>query len=248
MEKSVANEVDAHALVYKAGGISSITIAALYVIMGLLYVFGSTWPEGGENWLRYLSVHATEWWTFLVLSVISDVFILTAAWALWVALRKTSKDGMMLGCMLLLLYVALDLSVTWPSFYSLLNLSARYTTSVSETETRLIVANANAAYDLLTSGWIQLYNILAPSLGILAIGMVMLRGHFGKTVGYLGVSTGVVGTAAVVGPYVISDLSILVIVVSVLLMMWSFFVGLELLALSRKVGGLTPEKLPADSD
>jgi hypothetical protein len=246
VEKLITEKNSAHALVYRAGGICALIITVCYVTGTILYVLGSSWPVGGESWLRYLTVHAGEWWAIMGLSVLADVLSVISVWALYLLLKSTNRDAMIVGCMLLLLYVALDLSITWPSFYTLLTLSEKYAVSAGETETRLIVANANGAYELLSSGWIVLYNILAPAVGILIIGVVMLRGHFSRIVGYLGVITGVVGIAAVVGPRILDDLSLLVIIASLMVTVWTFFVGMELLSWARKMGRLTPESFPAD--
>lgn len=224
----------AHARTYRVGGVSALILGKAYVAVTVLYVLSGAWPVGGENWLRYLSVHAAEWWAILCLCVLADVLILFVAWALFVALRKVNTDAMIVGCVLLLLFVAMDLSITWPSYYALLTLSERYTSSVGDMETRIIIVAANGAFDLLSASWVVLYAILAPSLGMLIIGVVMLRGHFSKTVGYLGVLTGFAGFASVVGPFFIGDLSLLVIIASLLSTIWFFFVGFELIAMSKK--------------
>jgi hypothetical protein len=62
------------------------------------------------------------------------------------------------------------------------------------------MAAANYASTVLSSSLLGVYAILIPSLGILTISIVMLKGTFSKAAAYLGVVTGMLGVISVIGP------------------------------------------------
>ena len=73
-----------------------------------------------------------------------------------------------------------------------------------------------------------MYAILVPSVGILIVGLVMLKGPFTRLTAYSGVFSGVLGIAAVVGPFLVPGLGIAVVVASILTTVWVFLVGYRL--------------------
>src|SRR5262249_58589591 len=91
------------------------------------------------------------------------------------------------------LFVVLDLAVTWPNCAALISLSGNYAAAATDVERANYVAAANYASAVLTSSLEAVYSILVLSLGILMVGLVMLKGNFGKSTAYVGVVTGILG-------------------------------------------------------
>jgi len=199
----------------------------------VLYVLGGTLPAGGEEWLKDLAAHTLEWWGILGLSVLTDFIFQFVSWSLYPALRDVNRDAMIAGTGFLVMFVALDLAVTWPNYAALITLSSKYAAAIGDTQRMALVAAANYAVEVLSSSLLAVYAILVPSLGILIIGLVMLKGAFSKVTAYLGVVTGVLGIISVAGPFFIAALGMTAILTSILTTVWVLFVGHKLLRLSQ---------------
>jgi hypothetical protein len=233
LEKLLVNSPGLSAISYRVGGMSAMCIGCAYVAIAVLYVVGGAWPADGEGWLAFLAADSMLWWTALALAVAADLLTLPVVWAIYLALRKVNKVATLAGCSLLLVLVALDMMVTWPNCFSILTVSAKYMTSGSDAERQLYVAAASSAFETLSSPLIFGCQYLCPSIASLIFGLVTMKVARRKTVAYLGVLTGVVTTVAVVGPFFIEELSVGVFLASVLITIWFFLAGLELLDLGR---------------
>jgi hypothetical protein len=119
---------------------------------------------------------------------------------------------MLLGTALVALFVVLDLAVTWPNYAALIGLGSKYAATASDTQRMAYVSAAEYASAVLTSTLEGIYSIGTLSLGILLIGVVMLGSAFGRLIGYLGMATGVLGLAFVVGSLVSSGLGVMLII------------------------------------
>jgi hypothetical protein len=120
------------------------------------------------------------------------------------------------------------MAVTWPNYSSLITLSGRYTAAVNEVQRTLAISAATYACAVLTSTLFAVYAILVPSLGILIIGLVMLKGAFSKLTAYAGLAAGIAGLVAVVGPFMLRPLGASAIAASVLTSVWILLVGVRL--------------------
>lgn len=219
---------------YRVGGMSAIVLSMSYIIITVLYVLGGALPSGGEEWLKHLAKHTLEWQAILGFSVLTDILFIFVAWSLYCALKKINKNAILTGIGFLGLFVILDLAVTWPNYASLINLSGKYAAAINDTERMTFVAAANYAYGVLSSSLFAVYAILVPALGILIIGLVMLKGTFSKVTAYLGVVTGILGIISVVGPFFFTALGMIAIITSVFTTVWVLFVGFKLLKLSQQ--------------
>ena len=218
---------------YRLGGMSGIVLSISYIIITLLYVLGGALPDGAEEWLRHLAAHTPEWWAILGLSVLTDFLFLFVAWALYAALKEVDSHAMAAGAGFLIMFVVLDLAVTWPNFSALITLSGKYAAAVEDAQRVALVASANYAFEVLSSSLFAIYAILVPALGILIIGWVMLKGAFSKITAWLGIATGILGIISVAGPFFISALGMAAILTSVLTTVWVFLAGFQLLRLGR---------------
>jgi hypothetical protein len=233
MQRIIINSVDSGKKgLYRVGGVSAIVLGISYIIITVLYVLGGALPSGSEEWLKYLSSHSAEWWAILGLSVLTDFLFILVAWSLYTALQNVNRNVILVGTGLLGLFVILDLCITWPNYSSLITLSGKYAAATNNAQRMTLIATGNYALEVLSSSLFAVYAILVPSLGILIIGLVMLKGVFSKITAYLGVVTGILGVISVVGPFFIAALGMAAIITSVLTTVWILLVGHKLLKLS----------------
>ena len=232
VEKKMVNTVDpAGNWLYRVGGISALLLGIGYIITIPLYASVGAPPSGGEAWLTYLAGKTTVWWAILGLSVLTDLLFIPAAFALYLALKGVNRSAMLLATAFLGLFVVLDLAVTWPNFASLITLSGNYAAAANDAQRATYVGAANYASAVLASHLEAVYAIGVPSLGILLIGLVMLKGIVGKSTAYIGVVTGILGIVAVGGPIIVSMLGVTVIITSILTTVWVLLVGIRLVRL-----------------
>ncbi|MFS8104429.1 hypothetical protein LFM09_45715 [Lentzea alba] len=199
--------------VRRTGGFSALLLALCYLVITGLYIAAGAVPPGedGAAWLAYFADKTLVWTLIIFLSVLTDILFLPVVVALVRELRRSLP--LMLGAGFLVLFVVLDLAVAWPNYAALVRMSVL-------PDQASLAAAATHASSVLGSGLFALYAIGVPALGIALIS-VELRG----LTRYMGVVTGVVGVAAVIG------VGVLVIVVSVLTIAWVMLVGVWLLRL-----------------
>src|SRR2546430_14101883 len=99
------------------------------------------------------------------------------------------------------LFVLLDLAVTWTNYASLLTIPSLHAAATNDVQRAAYVAAANYASAVLASRTEVFYSIVDFSVGILIIGLVMLKGKgiFSKTTAYLGVAAGIFGIISTAG-------------------------------------------------
>jgi hypothetical protein len=229
-----ADDVDRR-LAYRVGGLSALAIGIGYIVIIPVYVGVGAPPSGGEAWLTYVAGKSTGWWAILGLSVLTDVLFVPVALALYLALKHLGRSVMVLGTAFVGLFVFLDLAVTWSNYAALITLGENYAVAMTDAQRAASVAAATYASSVLGSTLEGVYSILTLAIGILLIGLVMLRGTFSRAAAYLGVATGVLGIASVVGQLVVAGSgAIIAILASVLTTAWVLVVGFRLYQLSRR--------------
>ncbi len=135
---------------------------------------------------------------------------------------------MLLATALIGLFIVLDLAVTWSNFASLLTLGVRYAAATSDAQRAAYAGAADYAAAVLASKLEIVYAIVTLSSGILIIGLVMLKGIFGKPTAYLGLITGILGIAAITG------VTAIIIANAVFATIWVLLVGYRLLRLDQR--------------
>jgi hypothetical protein len=232
VEKMTVNAVDPDGKsLYRVGGISALALGIAYIIIFPLFArVGAAPPSGGEVWLKYLEGKTTVWWAILGLSVLTDFLFLPVALSLYLALKRVSRNAMLVATAFVGLFVVLDLAVTWTNYASLLTLSGLHASATNGVQRAAYVAAANYASAVLASRTEVFYAIVDLSLGILMIGFVMLKGKgiFSKTTAYLGLAAGIFGIVSIAGFFVT------IIMNAVLTTVWVLFVGYRLFRLSQK--------------
>jgi hypothetical protein len=219
---------------YRAGGISALALGIAYIVIIALYVRTGVPPSGVEARLAYLAGNTTAWWAIIALSVLTDFLFVPLALALYAALKEVNRNLMLLATACVLLFVVLDLAITWTNYAALITLSNKYATAGSEAQRAAVIIAANYPSVMLESSLLFIYNSLVLALGIFMTGFVMLNGIFGKTIPYLGLATGILGVVSVVGPFFVRALSVTIILTSVLTTVWVLFVGYRLYRLGRQ--------------
>ena len=218
---------------YRVGGLSALAIAIGYLVTIPIYAAAGIPPEGAESWLRYGADKTAAWSAILGLSVLTDVLFIPLALALYFALKGVDRGAMLLGAAFILLFVAVDLSVTWPNYAALISLSRDYGAATTEAQRAADVTAASYAWAVVSSDLESFYSIGTLAIGILIVGIVMLRTSFSRAGAWLGIATGVGGLVAVVGPLFVGGLGIVAILVSLLTTIWLLVTGYRLVELGR---------------
>jgi hypothetical protein len=217
----------------RAGGLCAMVLGLSYLAITALYLPGGGPPTEAEDWLKHLSGRTAAWWAILGLSVLTDFLFVPVAVALYAALKQVNKNAILAGAGLLLSFVGLDLTVTWPNYSSLIALGGRYAAATDDARRAMLVASAAHPAAVVTSTLFAVYAILVPSVGILVTGLVMLRGPFGRATALSGVASGLLGILAVVGPFVAPGLGFAAVIASVFTTVWVLLVGYRLYGLGR---------------
>jgi hypothetical protein len=219
---------------YQVGGLSALALGVGYLLIMALYVPLGAPPGGAEARLVYMAGHTTLWWAILGLSVLTDFLFVPVALSLYRALKGINRDAMLLAAAFVGLFVVLDLALTWTNYASLIRLSGSYAAAMSDAQRAVIVAAADYPSAVLDSTLIDVYNTITLSVGILLTGLVMRKGIFSKITANLGLLTGILGIAAVLGPFFTSVLGATIIVASALTTVWVLFVGYRLYRLPQQ--------------
>lgn len=218
---------------YRAGGLSALAIGIGYLAIIPLFVLAGARPSGAEAWLAYLAGNTTVWWAIVALSVLTDFLFVPAAFALYQALKSINRNAMLLAIAFIGLFVILDLALTWTNYAALIDLSGDYASAVKDARRAAYITAAIYPSTVVESTLIFVYNTLTLSVGILIIGAVMLKGVFDRVTAWLGVATGIMGIAAVVGSFfgsLLGDAAI--ILASLLTTFWALFTGYRLYRLA----------------
>lgn len=101
--------------------------------------------------------------------------------ALYVAQKEVSRSMMLLETACVVLFVFLDLAVTWTNYAALITLSGKYAGTVSPVEKSSVVATAQYPATVLQSELLFFYNSLTLGMGSLLTDFAMLKGGFGKS-------------------------------------------------------------------
>ncbi len=220
----------------RAGGMASLGIALGYVIIVALYVPMGAPSQGAAARLTQMGAHQRTWWAILALSVITDLLFLPLIWALYQVLKLRQRLLMLVATVSILLFVILDLTLTWTNYAALIVLSDRFAHANSEAHRAAITATAEYPTLIIESSLLFFYNSLSLALGILGVGIVMRRGVFGRGIAWVGITVGILGVVSVVGSLFVAGSSVGIVLTSVLMILWTFLLGLKLRKLAH--GGL----------
>src|SRR5262249_3192391 len=158
--------------VFQLGGVAGLVLGVGYILTIPIYAAVGLPPEGGAAWLAYASGKTAAWWGILGLQGFTDLVDIPLAFGPYFALKQVSPGAMRFSAAFLLLFVALDLAVTWTNYAVLISLA-----SDSGAPTPAQLGAAEYASAVLNSPMLGVYAILVPAVGILIASLVMLRGN-----------------------------------------------------------------------
>lgn len=215
-------------IVYWTGGVSGLLLGVGYLIVIALYVPIGAPPAAVDALLPYLASHPIRWQWIIGLSVLTDFLLLPLAASIYFVLRNANRYLLALAAVCILLFVFLDLAITWPNYSVAMTLGREYSQAATEFERNAISLSAQPAAAVLHSPLLFVYNTLTLAVGMFLTGFLMLRSTFGPVTAYLGLTAGSAGILAVAGSFFTTALNRAVIVASALTTVWALVVGLQL--------------------
>jgi hypothetical protein len=173
------------------------TGAGLLIVAGVLYLvdfalligIGNP-PSDGALLLKSIAPQITFQVTIIIFFVI-DAMLVPAVAALYVVLREVNGTYAMVGGVFALVALTVDLMNSVVS-YSLIGLGSSYAAATSEASKAAYAATAEFVLGVSYNIGTRFFMILF-SLAVLITSAVMLKGSFGRIVGYLGLAAGALG-------------------------------------------------------
>jgi hypothetical protein len=207
--------------VYKSGGFSLLTGGAILVIFLLsVFIFRVALPLTPQAVLE----NPIPPVTLYLLAALGELLLLPAALGLYLSLKDVNKNYMLIAAACWSVAVTMYL-VSRGQIISLLPISGRYAAATSE--------SMRAAYLVSADQTIEGANIygnmalMLHQVGSVIMGLVMLKGVYGRRTGYL---VTVVGIMTFVGTFgvVLRPLSFLTLFGLMLTAVWQIVVGVKL--------------------
>ncbi len=214
------------------GGISMLVVSFLFLLLIVLSAYLTsvvglvpTSPVNGTT-LESLVSHADRARVTFGLGILSDLFLVPAVIALYVALKQVDPHEILIASAFMFLYVILDLAVTGLNVASLVVVSQSYSANVAIQTSNLVVANyikdiTNLSLPLSSA---------VLSVGVLLSSLIMRSGVFPRIAVYVGIASGIVGIlygCSVVLPGLVS----LIGLSAILEMVWFGLVGYRMVKL-----------------
>jgi len=209
--------------VYKASGLSLFAGGAIIVVF-LLSVFIMQVPLPDPDTPQAVLENPMPPVILFGLAALGEFLLMPGVLGLYLSLKDVKKTHMLIGTAVWLAAIPMFL-VSRGQIISLLPISASYTATTSEIMKAAYVASVELAIDAA-----NVYVAMALALlgvGSVIIGLVMLKGVFGKGIGYLVIVAGILillGTCGVL----LEVLAILTLSGLVLTAVWQIVVGAKL--------------------
>lgn len=220
--------------IYQAGGISAIMFGIGYIIIIGLYIPMGARPNDVESWLIYMAENVTKWWIVLSISVLTDFLLIPIVLAVYSALKDINKNMTRIGAAFVILFIFLDLALTWTNYASGIALGELYTATSSTIEKENIITAATYPFLIVRSNLLFVYNSLTLGVGIFMTSAVMLKGIFSKATAYTGLLTGFFTIGAIIGSFLETPLTTMMIIfASLLTTIWYLMIGFKLYKLGQ---------------
>jgi hypothetical protein len=212
--------------VYKASGLALFAGGAIIVVFLLsVFILQVPLPDTPQPFLE----NPTPPVILFGLAAIGEFLLMPGVLGLYLSLKDVKKTHMLIGTAVWLAAIPMFL-VSRGQIISLLPISASYTATTSEIMKAAYVASVERAIEAA-----NVYVVMALALlgvGSVIIGLVMLKGVFGKGTGYLVIVAGILillGTSGVL----LEVLAILTLFGLVLTAVWQIVVGAKLYKLGK---------------
>jgi hypothetical protein len=162
---------------YKVGAVALIVAGVAYLIITVTSSIIGVAPSNTAKYLHALMTHlGTATFTYTVVAV-ADLALIPAALALYFALRSISKGWMLLATVVLLIYVAIDISTFVPTAFALVTLG-------SHPQNAAILGAEH--FGLATVSLSQFFGWVFPDIAFLIIAVAIRVGHLGRFTSLLG--------------------------------------------------------------
>jgi len=214
--------------VYKASGLALFVGGAIIVVFLLsVFIMQVPLPDTPQVFLENPRPPVI----LFGLAALGEFLLMPGVLGLYLSLKDVKKTHMLIGTAVWLAAIPMFL-VSRGQIISLLPISASYTATTSEIMKAAYVASVELAIDAA-----NVYVAMALALlgvGCVIIGLVMLKGVFGKRIGYLVMVAGILillGTCGVL----LEMLAILTLFGLVLTAVWQIIVGAKLYKLGKDV-------------
>lgn len=207
--------------VYKSGGFSLFAGGAILVIFLLsVFIFRVGLPLTPQAVLENPMPPVTLY----LLAALGELLLLPAALGLYLSLKDVNKNYMLIAAASWLVAVTMYL-VSRGQIISLLPISGRYAVATSEAMRAAYLVSADQVIEVA-----NIYGNMALMLhqvGSIIMGLVMLKGVYGRRTGYF---VTVVGTMTFIGTFgvVLRPLSFLTLFGLMLTAVWQIVVGIKL--------------------
>lgn len=168
--------------------------------------------------------------SFLI-AVIGEVLLMFGVLGLYFSLKDISKTNMLIATGFGLLAVPMFLA-SRGQIISLLSISSQYLATNSETLRAVYIASATFA--LARENTYATMAMVLLNIAVIIIGFTMLKGVFGKGIGYLGIIAGIITIFA--PPLAIMGAPIIIPITGLVLSgIWNIVAGVKLYKLGKEV-------------
>ena len=215
--------------VIKWGGLSLFAAGLIAVIFVLsVFITQQTIPVPAEEILED-PVGPT---LLFLLAAIGELLLLPGGLALYFSLKDVKKTPMLIATGFWVVGVPMFLA-SRGIIISLAQLSGRYINTTSETMQAAYLASAELALEIQNI-YSMMGVILILCVASIIIGLVMLKGVFGKRIGYLVIAAGIFSLFTPLG-VILSVPTILLFPGIALSAVWQLIVGIKLYKLGKNV-------------
>ena len=220
---------------YLAGGVAAIVAAIVYIVATVVdFTLPAAPTSGGAAILEYIADHRTVYILQQILWQGPSILLIVLSLALYLALKELHPSYALIGGVLAIVSWAVTLAypATGGGAPALVYLSDQYAHAASDGQQ---AAFAAAAEGFIAQNYVATAMGVLEAAGILILSLVMLRGVFPRSVAYLGIATGFAG---IVCESLKPMLGVGYIVYGLLLFVWLFVIGWQLIELARARGSL----------
>lgn len=213
---------------YRIGGVCLIITGPLYIMGAILSVVIGGAPDATEAYMKALTDHVLASQINFGIFIVTDLLLIPAAMALYLAFREAAKNVMLIAVALLLVYIVVDLAVTEMNSVAVVTLAQQYAAATSEAQQAAYLAAVN--FPLATLPLATFFSYVVSCISWLMITLVMLKAGFNKPISYLGILAfvaGIVGGFYVVLPVLANFLLPCLLAFGV----WTVLVGVRLMNL-----------------
>ncbi len=217
---------------YRIGGLALAGVGLLYIAGAILSLVIGTPPGSGREYSDALAAAPSLSTVTFILFSIADFLLFPAGLAFYYALRIINKTAMILALIILGSFVFLDIGITELNSLTIVTLTQNMASAAGEAQRAGYEAALSYALATIPVG--TFLGHIVPSVAVLIISAVMLKGPFMRIVGLLGIGAALIGIVG--GFYVFSPpLSVLLVPRLFILALWCIAAGMRLNTLGKLV-------------